>query len=195
MSTDPQSPTPGPSVQDRRTVLRGVAVIGLAGAATPLLAACGSSGDETGGGTSGTSAPPPNDPTTGGATSAPAGGTELAKTSDIPVGGGKVFPDAQVVVTQPTKGQFKCFTAVCTHMHCIVADVNGGTINCGCHGSKFKIADGSVATADLADGSVTNPKLGADAVDSSKIADGSITGADACDSRSLVFGDTPGAGR
>ena len=144
MSSQPQSPTPEPGVQDRRTVLRGAAVIGLAGAATPLLAACGgSSGADPGSGTGASSAPKTKP--TGSGSSAPAGGTALAKTSDIPVGGGKVFPDAQLVVTQPAKGQFKCFTAVCTHMHCIVADVNDGTINCGCHGSKFKIADGSVA--------------------------------------------------
>jgi nitrite reductase/ring-hydroxylating ferredoxin subunit len=144
MSSQPQSPNPEPGVRDRRTVLRGVAVIGLAGAATPLLAACGgSSGTDAGSGTGASSAP--TSQPTGSGSSAPAGGTALAKTSDIPLGGGKVFPDARVVVTQPAKGQFKCFTAVCTHMHCILADVNDGTINCGCHGSKFKIADGSVA--------------------------------------------------
>ncbi len=142
MSTEPKSPTAESGVRDRRTVLRGVAVIGLAGAATPLLAGCGGSSADSG---SGTANAPTSQPTGSGSSSAPAGGTALAKTSDIPVGGGKVFPDAQLVVTQPTKGQFKCFTAVCTHMHCIVADVNNGTINCGCHGSKFKIADGSVA--------------------------------------------------
>jgi Rieske Fe-S protein len=73
-------------------------------------------------------------------------GAVLAKTSDIEVGGGKVFTAEQVVVTQPVAGTFKAFTAVCTHQGCIVADVSGGTINCACHGSKFKAADGSVAT-------------------------------------------------
>jgi Rieske Fe-S protein len=151
MSTQPQSPTPEQAVRDRRTVLRGAAVIGLAGAATPLLAACGSDGNDAGSGSSSSSAPQSSEPTTSASSSAPAGGgTALASTSEIPVGGGKVFPDAKVVVTQPAKGQFKGFTAVCTHMHCIVADVNGGTINCGCHGSKFKIADGSVANGPAA---------------------------------------------
>jgi Rieske Fe-S protein len=63
----------------------------------------------------------------------------------VPVGGGVVLEGKRLVVTQPAKGQFKCFTAVCTHAGCVVADVGGGTINCTCHGSKFKIADGSVA--------------------------------------------------
>ncbi|MET7394439.1 Rieske (2Fe-2S) protein [Dactylosporangium sp. NPDC005572] len=73
------------------------------------------------------------------------GGTGFAKTSDIPVGGGKVFENEKIVVTQPTAGTFKCFTAICTHAGCVVGDVSGGTINCPCHGSKFKVADGSVA--------------------------------------------------
>ncbi|MEU6282944.1 Rieske (2Fe-2S) protein [Streptomyces sp. NPDC047028] len=72
-------------------------------------------------------------------------GEELAKTSDIPEGGGKIFTDRKVVVTQPKKGDFKAFSAVCTHMGCTVATVADGTIDCPCHGSKFRIADGAVA--------------------------------------------------
>ena len=52
--------------------------------------------------------------------------------------------DAKVVVTQPTAGVFKAFTAVCTHQGCIVASVANGTINCPCHGSMYSVADGSV---------------------------------------------------
>jgi Rieske Fe-S protein len=70
---------------------------------------------------------------------------ELGTTNDVPVGGGKVFADKQVVVTQPTQGTFAAFSAVCTHQGCTVDEVKEGTINCPCHGSKFKIADGSVA--------------------------------------------------
>jgi Rieske Fe-S protein len=77
------------------------------------------------------------------ATSAPAG-TAIAKTGDIPVGGGVVIGDRQVVITQPTAGTFKAFTSVCTHQQCQVAGVSGGTINCDCHGSKYDINDGSV---------------------------------------------------
>ncbi|MGW0086952.1 Rieske (2Fe-2S) protein [Streptomyces sp. NPDC003393] len=70
---------------------------------------------------------------------------DLTSTSDIPEGGGKVFPEQKVVVTQPVKGQFKAFTAVCTHHGCTVAKVAEGTIDCPCHGSRFHITDGSVA--------------------------------------------------
>ncbi|MFG2468238.1 Rieske (2Fe-2S) protein [Streptomyces canus] len=72
-------------------------------------------------------------------------GTELAKTSEIPVGGGKIFKDEKVVVTQPKEGEFKAFSDICTHQGCQVTSVSDGTINCPCHGSKFHIADGSVA--------------------------------------------------
>ncbi|WP_406674580.1 Rieske (2Fe-2S) protein [Nonomuraea sp. N2-4H] len=68
----------------------------------------------------------------------------LADVSDIPEGGGKVFKDQKVVVTQPAAGEFKAFSAVCTHAGCTVASVSNQTINCPCHGSKFSIADGSV---------------------------------------------------
>ena len=62
----------------------------------------------------------------------------------IPVGGGKVVSAKQIVITQPTAGTFKAFTAVCTHQGCTVATVAGGTIDCPCHGSKFSVANGSV---------------------------------------------------
>ncbi|MCP9977234.1 Rieske (2Fe-2S) protein [Actinomadura madurae] len=71
-------------------------------------------------------------------------GEQIAKAADIPVGGGKVYGDRKVVVTQPTQGAFKAFTAVCTHQGCTVGGVAGGLINCPCHGSEFAIADGSV---------------------------------------------------
>ena len=68
----------------------------------------------------------------------------LGQTADIPLGGGMVFTDAKVVVTQPAKGVFKAFSAVCTHVGCLCNQVADGTIDCPCHGSKFKITDGAV---------------------------------------------------
>ncbi|MGW5353065.1 Rieske (2Fe-2S) protein [Streptomyces sp. NPDC004031] len=141
--------TPGlPLTPTRRAV---VAAAGGAGLAA-VLTACGSDSGSDSGSSSG--APASDTPAPDGGSSAassPAdggsggGGDVLVKTSDIPVGGGKVFADQKVVVTQPTAGQFKGFSAVCTHQGCTVIDVSGGTINCPCHGSKFKVADGSVA--------------------------------------------------
>jgi Rieske Fe-S protein len=78
------------------------------------------------------------------AAAASSGPVVLAKTADIPVGGGKILTDKKIVITEPQSGTFKAFTAVCTHQGCIVNSVSGGTINCPCHGSKFSIVNGSV---------------------------------------------------
>jgi Rieske Fe-S protein len=86
------------------------------------------------------------------ATEPTASGTALGPTSAVPVGGGTVFPEASVVITQPTAGSFHAFSAICTHQGCTVSEVSKGTINCPCHGSQFKIIDGSVA-----DGPATRP--------------------------------------
>ena len=64
----------------------------------------------------------------------------------MPVGGGRVLPEAELVVTQPTAGEFRAFSSTCTHSGCAVRDVVEGTINCPCHGSRFSVVDGSVVT-------------------------------------------------
>ncbi len=69
----------------------------------------------------------------------------VTTTDAIPVGGGVVFPAHGVVVTQPSEGEFRAFGATCTHRGCTVRSVVAGTINCLCHGSRFRVADGSVA--------------------------------------------------
>jgi Rieske Fe-S protein len=71
-------------------------------------------------------------------------GIVLGATSDIPVGGGAIYSTAKVVVTQPASGQYKAFSAVCTHVGCLVNKVTSGTIDCPCHGSEFKITNGAV---------------------------------------------------
>jgi nitrite reductase/ring-hydroxylating ferredoxin subunit len=68
----------------------------------------------------------------------------FARTTDIPVGGGTIYPDVPVIVTQPTPGEFRGFGVVCTHDGCQLTSVADGTINCPCHGSRFAITDGSV---------------------------------------------------
>ncbi|MBT3153919.1 Rieske (2Fe-2S) protein [Streptomyces sp. CHD11] len=115
----------------RRTV---VAAAGAAGLAVALTA-CGDSDDGSSSSADSGSA--------GGASDDTAGAT-LASTADIPEGGGKVFADRKVVVTQPSAGEFKAFSATCTHQGCAVKSVADGVINCPCHNSNFSIADGSV---------------------------------------------------
>jgi Rieske Fe-S protein len=116
----------------RRTTLAGAAGLGLG---LPLLAACGG-GDDTAK-DAGTGA-------SGGDSSSAASGKVLGPTSDVAVGGGKIYGDANVVVTQPEAGTFKAFSATCTHQGCQVSKVASGTIDCNCHFSKFSITDGSV---------------------------------------------------
>jgi Rieske Fe-S protein len=130
----------------RRTVVAGTALACVGVACSGLVAGC-TTYNANNGGIGGA-------PAGGGATSpasaagsAGSGGTgpaALATTSEIPVGGGKVFTGQKVVITQPAAQSFKAFTAVCTHLGCIVNTVANGTIDCPCHGSKYNIKDGSV---------------------------------------------------
>jgi Rieske Fe-S protein len=73
-------------------------------------------------------------------------GTVLGSAKEIPVGSGKIFTAEQVVVTQPVKGKFHAFSAVCTHVGCILNKIADGKIDCPCHGSEFRITDGSLVT-------------------------------------------------
>ena len=119
----------GPTLETtRRGALAGIGVVGMAAA----VAACG-------GGSGGTS----------GSGSSDSGGSSgdssaLGTTSEIPVGGGKIFTAEKVVVTQPTKGVFKGFSAICTHMGCTVDKIADGTIDCPCHGSEYSVTDAHV---------------------------------------------------
>ena len=118
------------SGRTRRAVVLGAGCAGLA----VCLTGCATYGGE--------STPAPAPAANGGGN---AGTAPIAQVSDIPVGGGKVFADRKVVITQPTQGEIKAFSAVCTHAGCTVDSVSGGTINCPCHGSRYRVEDGSVA--------------------------------------------------
>lgn len=128
----------------RRRLLRGATIGALA---APLLVACAEEDSAPSPAPSGTS-DSPTEPEEPAATEEPdtGGGGALASTSEVPEGGGIVLSQDKVVLTQPNAGEFKAFTAVCTHQGCVVASVTEGTISCGCHGSQFSAADGSVKT-------------------------------------------------
>jgi Rieske Fe-S protein len=134
----------------RRGVLLGVGIVGIGG----VIAGCSTSavpydaneaGVAPGEEAPSSAAPAASAPAAGMGSATPAG-TLLGMVTDIPVGGGKVFLDQKVVVTQPTKGVYKAFSAVCTHVGCICNKVANGTIDCPCHGSEFKITNGAVVT-------------------------------------------------
>ena len=137
--------TDRPQPHLHRRTFAGIATIGLG---LPVLAAC-SGGDGSGVATDPNTPSPSSTPTASGSAEASpsesAGGADaFAQTSEIEVGGGTIFPEDQVVITQPSDGEFKCFSAVCTHQGCIVSSVSDGTINCECHGSRFSIENGDV---------------------------------------------------
>jgi Rieske Fe-S protein len=113
----------------RRTLIVGAGL----GTVTAVLAACSTYGKPA---ASSSSAAPAEKP---GSSAAP---SALAKTADVPVGGGVIAGDT--VVTQPTVGVFKGLSATCTHAGCTVTKIADGTIDCPCHGSKFNL-DGTVA--------------------------------------------------
>jgi nitrite reductase/ring-hydroxylating ferredoxin subunit len=140
----------------RRRALAGAVAGGLS---LPVLAACG-------GGSTSTTQQPPAD---GGSSPQPSGGpdsgggsnaTALVATANVPVGGGVVLTDRNVVVTQPTSGTFEGFSATCTHAGCQLASVSDGTINCPCHGSQFSITDGANVTGPSGSPGGSVPGLG-----------------------------------
>ena len=110
-----------PAPLDRRTVLRGGAVVGLVVVGAPALQAC-SGGVSNGAGPQSTT----------------------VKTADVPVGGGVVEDASGVVVVQPTAGEFKAYSAICPHQGCTVDEISNGEIHCPCHGSTFRVSDGAV---------------------------------------------------
>jgi Rieske Fe-S protein len=137
----------------RRTVL---ACAGAACAAT--LAGCSTYNSNSGGvnapqetqSTESSSAPAAAGSGGSGGGGGGGGAAVLAKTSDVPVGGGTILTDKKIVITQPQSGTFHAFTAVCTHAGCTVGSVSSGTINCPCHGSRFNINNGAVVNGPAA---------------------------------------------
>ena len=128
---------------DRRTLLTAAALavpaVGVAGCESygaPSAPPAADPGDQP----AQTPAEQPADPSAAGG-----GPPPLAQVADIPVGGGTIFAAQKVVVTRPEENTVKAFSVACTHQGCAVTDVSDGTINCACHGSRFKVADGSVA--------------------------------------------------
>jgi Rieske Fe-S protein len=131
----------------RRRALTGAATLGVG---VPVLAACG---DDSGSSaadparstpaTASSTPPSPSAAETTTASGAPAG-DGLVAASDVPVGGGVILKDESLVVTQPAAGEFKAFSALCTHQGCLVTSVSDNSISCACHGSSFSAENGSV---------------------------------------------------
>lgn len=131
----------------RRAVLRTAGVVGVGGVVM-ASAGCGSSDTESG--SSAGSAASGGDGTAGGSRAAGSGVT--VPVGDVPTGGGVVLASDRIVVTQPSAGQFKAFSAVCPHQGCTVSQVTDGLIGCPCHGSEFDITTGAVESGPASSG-------------------------------------------
>lgn len=113
-----------PRPASRRNVLRGAALTGAGVVGAACLTACD--------GIKRASAAGPTVP------------VDLGSAADVPVGGARIYREQRVVVAQPTKGAFKAFSAVCTHLGCVVDTVKGAKVSCPCHGSEFNAETGAV---------------------------------------------------
>jgi len=156
-----EQPEPNPPTHpaSRRTVLRAAGLVALAGGGATVVSACAAdrpaatpssaaaSPESAAASTPATETTPSESASATKSTTKPAEtapkGPSVA-TSKVPVGGGVILDDADYVVTQPTKGDFKAFSKICTHQKCPVTEVTGANIVCKCHGSTYSIKDGSV---------------------------------------------------
>lgn len=86
-----------------------------------------------------TSTPEPEAPST-------AEPVAVAKTSEIPIGSGKKFvvEGVPILVTQPRAGEFRGFSAVCTHAGFVMSNIANSEIKCDNHGAVYSADDGSV---------------------------------------------------
>ena len=152
-------PTGGPHGPSRRTLLRTAGLVALAGGEA-AMAACSTDAEVMAPAASSTAPSPAASSSaarspSGSAPAAPEATPSATKsiaapkgpgvaTTKVPVGGGVILDDADYVITQPTKGEFKAFSTICTHNRCPVTEISGKEIVCRCHGSRFSIEDGSV---------------------------------------------------
>jgi Rieske Fe-S protein len=116
---------------------RAAILIGGAGTAV-ALAACSTGPATTGDAGTGGSTSPSD---TGGGS----GPVEVAKLSDIPVGGSieATLDGKPILLTQPTAGAVVGFSAICTHQGCVVKPVQK-EFDCPCHGSRYDSTTGQV---------------------------------------------------
>ncbi|WP_134766153.1 Rieske (2Fe-2S) protein [Nocardioides sp. 1609] len=136
----------------RRRALAGATSVGLA---LPVLSACGDDGggssstegasDTPSSSPSSTSAAAPTDQTEPAdpSTSPSEAAAGVVGTADVPVGGGVIIAGSKIVVTQPSEGDIKVFSSICTHQGCPVTEVTD-VISCTCHGSTFDLSTGDV---------------------------------------------------
>lgn len=68
-----------------------------------------------------------------------ASGERIGRLDQVRVGGGRIYPEASMVITQPTEGEYVALSGICSHQRCTLREVSNGKIYCGCHGSEFDL--------------------------------------------------------
>ncbi|MFJ5777149.1 Rieske (2Fe-2S) protein [Streptomyces sp. NPDC093094] len=111
----------GRPAASRRTVLRGAAAAPAVGMG---LTACS--------------------PGAGAVPATPTAPVDLGAESEVAKGGADLNLDHNVVVSRSADGSLKAFSTICTHGGCPVNELEGSTLICPCHGSKFDAATGEV---------------------------------------------------
>jgi cytochrome b6-f complex iron-sulfur subunit len=72
----------------------------------------------------------------------PSGPTTIGKVEDFPLGAAKtvLVEDHPVLVIRTTDGAFRAFSALCTHLHCVVGySPERNRIECPCHQGVYSI--------------------------------------------------------
>ena len=112
---------------------RGVIASAVGVSAVAALAAC--TPEVTNLGTT----PEPSAPTT-------SGPVAVAKITDIPIGSGKKYDveGTPILITQPRVGEFRGFSAICTHAGFVMNNMANSEIKCDNHGAVYSADDGSV---------------------------------------------------
>ncbi|MES4893265.1 Rieske (2Fe-2S) protein [Streptomyces sp. NPDC096012] len=113
----------GPSAS-RRTVLRGAAVVPVAGLGLAACAAPGNGGSAT-----------------------PTAPVDLGAEKEVPNGGARLYKDHNVVVSRAEDGTLRAYSTICTHAGCPINKLQGTTLVCPCHGSQFDAMTGKVVQA------------------------------------------------
>jgi cytochrome b6-f complex iron-sulfur subunit len=74
------------------------------------------------------------------------GQVKVASLAELQAVGGMVVPaeDQPIVLTYSERASVKAFSAVCTHLGCVVEWESAGFIQCPCHDGRFNAQTGAV---------------------------------------------------
>ena len=74
------------------------------------------------------------------------GQVRVASLAELQAAGGMVVPaeDQPVVLTYSERASVKAFSAICTHLGCVVQWESAGYIQCPCHDGRFNAQTGAV---------------------------------------------------